>query len=366
MVDYEYDHVLPAYLAVSRYCNIRCDYCYVPEINKDQQDGVDRKALDMMHMMIKKAKAERFALVHATLHGAEPTTLSPAVLAELVEGFGQITTSSVINMQTNGVGFNKKYHSRMGDLRKKLRVGFTIDFPQVLHDKNRQGTYKKVVENLTHTYDLGYTCRVLIGVTAETVNHLPAFEKELRALLRRCPALRVGIKHIKGSEYEMTTEDKVKWADFLWRTKFYDFDHTIWGGLCQSKGNNCWWFEFGEDGTVNSCNKTNNPEGKFANWQEEAMSDVINKRKPLFKDIPVSEECENCSYWSYCKGSCPVDRDENGNTLDCAVRKRLYWHMLMNKQDPKAVSKTAPQFVHIKKYIKWKRYGIKNGYISPR
>lgn len=365
-MDYEYDHVLPTYLAISRYCNIRCNYCYVPELNKDQQSGVDQRALDMMHTMIKKAKAERFALSHTTLHGAEPTTLSPKVIAELVEEFSTITTTSSINMQTNGVGLNKKYHERMGDLSKKLRIGFTIDFPQVLHDKNRQRTYKKVIENLIYTYDLGYACRVLIGVTAETLDHLEAFKTELRALLRRCPALRVGIKHIKGGDYEMSTDDKVKWADFLWKTGFYDFDHTLWGNLCQSRGNDCWWFEFGEDGAVNSCNKTNNPEGKFANWKEEPISDVITKRKALYKETPVSKDCEKCDYWTFCKGSCPVDRSEDGAVLDCVVRKRLFWHMQLNGKNPKSITEQTPQFVHIQKYAKWKRYGIKNGYIFPR
>lgn len=365
-LDYEYTREIPNYFAVSKYCNIRCDYCYVPELHKNQQEGVDQRALTMTDEMVKKARAEKFALKYTCLHGAEPTTLSPPVLKEVVDKLATITVSPLIGMQTNGVALNKHFYRKMGEMQDKLYIGFTLDLPKVLHDKNRQRTYNKVRENMRVTRDLGYSYKLLVGVTREVLDHLPAFERELREILKEHPILRVALKHIKGPTYDMNEEEQMRWADFLWRTGFYDFDHTVWGKICHTQGNDCHWFEFCDDGAVTACNKNYNDHSSFANWLTEPMDEVLNKRRMLFKDREVSTQCNTCMYWKICKGGCPVDRGVNNEAHDCTVRRRLFWHMIRNDKLPAAEIRELPRQTHRKTFVKWVKEGVQAGFIPSQ
>lgn len=362
-LDYEYDRVIPCYFAVSNYCNIRCSYCYVPEINKSQRDQLDETAILRATQMAEKARKERFAFSRTVLHGAEPTTLSPLAFREVVEILSSVTVNGKVSVQTNGVGLNKKFHQKMGDISDKLIIGVTLDVPKQVHDKHRQNTFNKVLENLMLAGQLGYIRRTLIGVSAETLDHLGDFAKTIAYFHRFLPDMNIAIKHIKG-EQGMTDEQKVIWADFLWQHKIYDYDHTFWGNLCQVKGNDCLWFEFMMDGGVVSCNKQFAPGNSFANWLDDSIDEVIEKRKGIYQDYKVSSDCEKCSYKSICNGSCPVDRDENGNALDCIIRKRVFHHMNKAGVDPFETVKSTPVHFRQNEFRKWKRYGKKMGWVN--
>ena len=139
-VEYEYDKVIPCYFAVSNYCNIRCSYCYVPELHKSQKDELDSVALDRAKKMVQKAKDEKFAFSRVVLHGAEPTTLSPETFGKVIRILSEASIDGQVSVQTNGVGLTKRYLTAMGDLRDTLIIGVTLDLPKQAHDEHRQGT----------------------------------------------------------------------------------------------------------------------------------------------------------------------------------------------------------------------------------
>lgn len=364
-VEYEYDKVIPCYFAVSNYCNIRCSYCYVPELHKSQKDELDSVALDRAKKMVQKAKDEKFAFSRVVLHGAEPTTLSPETFGKVIRILSEASIDGQVSVQTNGVGLTKRYLTAMGDLRDTLIIGVTLDLPKQAHDEHRQGTFDKVLKNLQIVKRFGYRRKILVGVSSETVNHLEDVGRTIGWIHENMPDCRIAMKHIKG-EGGMDEGQKLHWADFLLKYNLYDYDHTFWGNLCQVKGNDCFWFEFMMDGGVVSCNKVFGQDHVFANWLEESMEEVIRKRKTVYQDYLVAPECVECEWKSVCNSSCPVDRDERGLALDCAIRKKVLSKLKEEGKDPFKVVQSTPVHFRQKEFMKWKKYGLRMGWVQPR
>ena len=377
-LSYEYDYAIPAYFAVSKYCNIRCSYCYLPEDFKNRKEDIDAEAIKSISLLMLKAKKERFALDRVYLHGAEPTTLKPDTIRKAVGLLQQITLRPVVNIQTNGVALNKKYLDRMGDLSKDLAIGYSVDLPPAAHNKNREKTYDKIIENIKEARDRGYQHRLLVCVNQETMKDLPAVKAEIDFYHREFPSMTIAFKIITG-ELALTEKQKIQWADFLSNHRLHEYDHSIWSGdmICQAHGNNCWWFEFAHDGGVTACNKSYNTEGAFANWMHEPMMQIVQKRRTLYQNHRVPEECFGCAYWPICKGGCPVDRttkyetwNHHGNkisgprtrTLDCAIKKRIYARMEAAGINPIEASKKIPSFRRQKAYDRWKKFGDEHGF----
>jgi len=178
-LDYEYDYAVPAYFAVSKYCNIRCSYCYLPEDFKNRKEDIDFQALQSISLFVQKAQQERFALDRVYLHGAEPTTLQAETIREAVRMLQTITLRPMVNVQTNGVAVNRKYLDRLGDMSKELAFGYSVDLPPAAHNKNRQGTYDKIIENIKEARDRGYEHRLLVCVNQDTMKYLPAVKREI-------------------------------------------------------------------------------------------------------------------------------------------------------------------------------------------
>ena len=376
---YEYDIEIPAYVAVSHYCNIRCSYCYVPEANKSNREEIDRTALETAKKLREKAHKERFAFNNVYLHGAEPTTLSPKVFAEVVEILGSICTSDTVGVQSNGVGLNHKYHERMGDLSKKLKIGFTLDLPPSAHDLNRQMTYKRVLKNLEIARDLGYGYRVLCGITSETVQNLKETKAAIEYLHEHHPSMAIAFKPISGDN-RMGPKQRKRWGDFLANHGWYDYDHSVWGNLCQTNGNGCFWLEFCANGDVTSCNKEFDHSKSFANWHDEGIQTIVNRRRTLFQNYKIGVKCFGCKYWSVCKGGCPVDRyevpenvvDENGvrisrvdtKTLDCETRIQIFKRLEASDIDPLKAIKKLPTYHRQNQYKRWVAVGKRLGFRS--
>jgi len=379
---YEYDYALPAYFAVSKYCNIRCSYCYLSEDYKDAKDNIDIEAISSVTKFVEKAKAERFALDHVYLHGAEPTTLQPQTIREVVGLLSEITLRPVVNIQTNGVAVNRKFLDRLGNMQKDIAWGYSVDLPPAAHNKNRQKTYNQIITNIKEARDQGYQHRLLVCVNKETMKDLPAVLKEIEFYHQEFPGMTIAFKIIKG-DLQISEEQKIEWANFLCDNGIYEYDHSIWGreNICQAHGNNCWWFEFAHDGGVTACNKSYNKEGIFANWVEESMLDVVRKRRTLYQNYEVPAACFGCEFWNICKGGCPVDRskayvteieDDTGiavsnyktTTLDCAIKKQIYARMYTAGLSPFDMEKKMPSFTRQKVYKKWKDDGLNFGFLE--
>ena len=383
VLDYEYDYAVPAYFAITKHCNIRCSYCYLSEEYKNQKEHRDRDSIDGLREFVQKAKKERFALEVAYLHGAEATTLSPEAMVEAIGLLQEITLMRTISVQTNGVALNKSYLDKIGNIQEDVSFGYSVDLPPAAHNKNRQGTYNKVIENIKIARGRGYRHRLLVCINKDTMKDLDAVKKEILYYHKEFPGMTIAFKMITG-DLQITEKQEVIWANFLLNNGIQDYDHSIWGPnkICHARGNNCWWFEFAFDGGVTACNKSYNEDGKFADWKTEPMSYIMQKRMALYQNHRVPATCFGCKYWSICKGGCPADRyvvndavtKENGVreignrvlSLNCKIRKTVYERMEKNGVNPIVEAYKLPRFTRQLEYKKWVTVGKKLRFLEKK
>lgn len=320
------------YWGVSSFCNLRCTYCYVPEYNKSMAKGLNTLAINQTKSLIEKVKNSEYNLATVTLHGAEAFILTPETIKTIVPLLHANTSSKLIGSQTNGVLLTNKYHDRMGDLSAILKIGFTLD-PKTLHNKDRENTYDLVINNINIALERGYKCSVLTTIGGGITDNI----EELQDIINFCEEKKVFLVmkyiHTEDGSYMLRDDEKDKWIDWLYTTKNYKYIQNFSPSFCINGGCYGGFFEFGVNGDVTACNKTNTKDGVFANWIDDTLDEVWLKRQTLFTNIKKPLECYNCEYHTLCYSGCPVDRDSNGFAIDCYIKRKLYNMMHINNEN---------------------------------
>lgn len=310
------------YFGVSKVCNLRCTYCYVPEYNKGHQADYDARALAAACRFAEKARREGLSIGEIALHGAEPTILSPQTFGRIINIFHALTGKE-IGLQSNGTRLTPEYLDRLlhviGD-PAKLFVGISIDGSPAIHNPQRNNTWERVMGNIAALRARGFGIGVLAVITPLTMRHLPDFEAWVTQIKSRVDGLTFKLgEHGFG----LTAEEKIAFADWLYATQNIKHLQAFMPNICIQDGNNCGFYEFDVDGHCYSCNKNYNTEGAFANWFEQSFAEIVARRDGLYRATPCHAECATCPIAPYCASGCPLTR-EAGHSVDCYVRKRVY------------------------------------------
>lgn len=314
------------YWGVSSFCNLRCSYCYVPEYNKANADGLNKMAIERTDKLIDKIENSDYSLTTVTLHGAEPYILSPETIATIVPKLHDVIDHPLIGSQTNGTLLTEKYHDRMGDLTKQLKIGFTLD-PKTLHDSQRENTYDLVKENMLIAVKRGYKCNALTTIGEGITDRLHEVQEIVDFCVENKIFLVMKYIHTNDGSYMMREDEKDKWVDWLYETGNYQYIQNYSPSFCINGGCYGGFYEFGVNGDVTACNKTNTKEGVFGNWITDDLNDIWEDRQKLFDDTVISNDCFNCDFYDLCHGGCPVDRDTNGHAVDCHIKRKLFYTM---------------------------------------
>jgi uncharacterized protein len=153
------------------FCNIACDYCYLPNRNS--------KARMSIHTMRTAARRLRDDdLIGSSLsviwHAGEPLVLPPSyfdvaipALAEAVGDGCRISHS----IQTNGTLIDDAWCELF--TRHQIRVGVSVDGPEAIHDAHRRtrsgkGTHASVVRGMDCLSAHGIPFHVIAVVTSST------------------------------------------------------------------------------------------------------------------------------------------------------------------------------------------------------
>ncbi|MBI4404086.1 MAG: radical SAM protein [Deltaproteobacteria bacterium] len=310
------------YFAVSKVCNLRCRYCYVPEHNKNQQVDYDEKALFATREFVKKIEKEKFHIDSVTLHGAEPTILSSETLGEIINLFSSAANNDV-RIQSNGTRLTPSYLDRLIKVIKnpnKLFVGISMDGSANIHNSQRNNTWDLITRNIMELRERRFEVGLLAVITSETLKHLREFGywvEYMKPLVR-------GITFKMGEHgYSLKASENARFAEWLYKNKHIKHLQAFMPDLCIHDGNQCEFYEFDLDGNCYSCNKNYNDSGTFANWHEDSFKTIVKKREILYGTQAIDPECKSCSYQSLCHSGCPLSR-ENGKSVDCLVKKNIY------------------------------------------
>lgn len=316
------------YFAVSKVCNLRCQYCYVPEYNKNHQANYDSQAVTAARSFSEKIRREAFSFESIALHGAEPTILSAKALGEVIRIFWE-TTGSQVRIQSNGTRFTEPYLNRLLEVIEdphRFFVGISIDGSPSIHNPQRNDTWNRVTENIKTLRRYGFEVGLLSVITPLTIKHLQDFGLWIESVK---PIVQ-GLTFKLGEHgFGISEEEKKIFADWLYETKNIKHLQAFMPDLCMHDGNDCDFYEFDIDGNCYSCNKSYYDLGVFANWFEESFAEIQTKRKQIYRDRSIDPECKDCPYLALCHSGCPLSREEK-RSVDCQIKKTIYPKLLQD------------------------------------
>jgi radical SAM protein with 4Fe4S-binding SPASM domain len=226
--------------------------------------------------------------------------------------------SKRVCMQTNGINLDSSYLKFL----PTMRLGFSIDGYRDLYKIYRGNHYDRVIDNLKTANAMGFKTSVLSVITKDTVKNADKF-------MQWCMEIKdYGVdihtfKYIHGSD-ELNKEDQESFVDKCIEYEMVKSLQFAKKNICINKGNDCLYYEFDIDGSVYACNKDYGT-GGFANWKEDDIKIIKEKRLNKYIDTKLDDQCKDCPVWLSCKGGCPADRNE-GIAIDCY--SRLYFNKL--------------------------------------
>lgn len=165
-------------LQASSYCNLNCDYCYLPDRHLK-----NRLSLDLIEPIFKKIFASPFFRGKFTVcwHAGEPLAVPisfyEAALARIEELDRQFNINRypiIQSIQTNGTLINQAWC----DLFKKYRVcvGVSLDGPAFIHDARRKtrtgmATHASTMRGIEYLRKNGIHISIIAVITRESLDY---------------------------------------------------------------------------------------------------------------------------------------------------------------------------------------------------
>ncbi len=150
------------------FCNINCDYCYLPN-----RDSTARMSLATLRLVADRLLEDRLLDTQLTVvwHAGEPMVLPPAWYDEACALLAErLAPHCTLNhaVQTNATRVTEGWCALIK--RWNMRVGVSVDGPAALHDAHRRtrdgkGTHARVREGMAHLRTAGISFHAIAVVT---------------------------------------------------------------------------------------------------------------------------------------------------------------------------------------------------------
>jgi uncharacterized protein len=174
----EFGPVKLVVIQASPFCNLDCDYCYLPN-----RSSTHRLSLDLLEPLFHRLFASRFVNEAFTVvwHAGEPLAMPIAFykaaftrIAELDQRLNSKRLKITHAMQTNAMLINQAWC----DFIKKhdVKIGISMDGPAFIHDKHRKtrsgrGTHASIMRGVSLLQSNGIDFHVIIVLTQDSLDY---------------------------------------------------------------------------------------------------------------------------------------------------------------------------------------------------
>lgn len=160
------------------FCNLDCDYCYLPDRHVTARMAPATAALAAQRLLDDGLVGDELTVVW---HAGEPTTLPVAWYEETFTRLHEVLgrhTAVRHALQTNATLIDDAWCALLR--RWQVQVGVSLDGPAALHDRHRRtrsgrGTHARTLRGLRRLQAAGIDCHAIAVVTADTLAAPDAF-----------------------------------------------------------------------------------------------------------------------------------------------------------------------------------------------
>jgi uncharacterized protein len=361
-------HALDAWIHLTDRCNLRCDYCYVPQTTQEMSIGTGKAVIEST---VQTALIHGFKKVKLKYAGGEPLLRFP-LLAELHDFARNLAEEHGLDLDgvvlSNGTLFDSEIASSMQSLG--LRLMISVDGLGEHHDSHRPFADRRpssvcVMNAVRFSLDAGFKPDISITVSSRNVHGLPevlAWALEMN--------LHFSINFYRENDQSIThkglalNDDKVI-ASLLSAYKVIEANlprHNFLASLTDRAnlsvphvhtcgvGQN--YLVFDTQGHVSKCQMRMDAPVSSA-WAADPLGDV---RADLggVRNVSVEEKegCRDCQWKYWCAGGCPLETFRATGRYDvkspnCNIYKALFpealrlegLRLLKYQDDPEVVEK---------------------------
>ena len=331
-------------------CNLRCDYCSIPEVSKSTnvQDVTLLKNLDIL---LGKMLDEGYTWDFCMLIGAEPLMAKPETVAEVFNRIKKVFPKCRLKIQSNGTLFTDEYAGRLQAAMnhpEEMVMGWSLDGVRDIQNEWRDNSYDLAVKNLFSTNNKYiFTHQIIMSLGPQHFE--PQYEQELLEFTNKCiangihPTYSVVDYSINENAVSKTNDivrvDKdVVWkpfSEYLIKNDFIVLCEKYFNvAYCRRDGNECSRVLFDlSDGGVYQCEKTFDINAAtINNYVDHSIEDCMVSRRGCTQNVEIHDDCNTCEYWDYCHGSCPLKRTE-GLAHACELTKSILGHIKYNLRE---------------------------------
>jgi uncharacterized protein len=336
----------------SSFCNIDCDYCYLPE-----RTAHNRMPVSVFRQAIERLIAaglirDRLSIVW---HAGEPLAVPNAFYEEAFQTLESLPIERERvshSMQTNGMLINDRWCSFI--LANNIRLGLSIDGPAFIHDAHRKtrggkGTHAQVMKNVELLRRHGIDFHVIAVITEQSLS----FADEVFQFFLDHEIRQVGfnIEELEGTNqtsslvsnsindrvvaffrriYELQRNNggaiEIREFDRAYRAlALAPLDDKQNAALRNDQVEPFAIVSIAHDGSISTFSpellgmkSSDYGDFCFGNVQSDQINEIISDRKfqRVWKDIKagVSLCARDCEYFSFCGGGAPSNKYyENGS-----------------------------------------------------
>ena len=344
-------------------CNLNCKYCFYHSIS----DARDIKDYGFMATETLKEIVEKIKVYcnggYCTIgfQGGEPLLRGIEFYKDLIKYTNDNNdgTSFRYSIQTNGTLITEEWASFFKE--NNFLVGISLDGSKDIHNLNRvdylgKESFNEVIRgiNLLKKYDVDFN--VLVVVTQVLSRKVESCYKFLKKnnlrYLQFIPCLESFEDKAEGKKNKFSISEK-EYSDFLiklfdlWHQDFINNDlvsiryfDNILGLLlghnyeaCDMNGRCSCQHIIESNGTVYPCDFYTYEKYSIGNILNESFDDIHNNeytKKFLIESLNISNKCNQCEFYSVCRGGCKRYREKENDNLNhlCSAYYEFFSHSL--------------------------------------
>lgn len=352
--------MLTVYLKPTNYCNVGCDFCYLPEDVRANKDRMSPETLDstleLIEQLAMREGHDRIAILY---HGGEPLSLSSETLFwysdRVRAGLSRFAIQETV--QTSLIPLRESHIEFIND-RCDGFVGSSLDFT----GRTIQGSNEKYVDLWLRKVELARANGVSVGpimvpTTNETSNPGRVYEwfkshgfdyfsieryNAYGAAADR-PDNRQHSDFLK-SLFDLAMADLAAGHPFVANNAIaasiggvlHGQPGERWGGSCQRD-----FLVVNPDGALNTCpDRIEYEQGSWPKVQDgidQFQSSDIRRNWIKVQMIEhVANHCRTCTYRSFCKSGCPItDHQVHTGSGECAGYRSHLDHVAAYVDSPR-------------------------------
>lgn len=350
-------------IEITKSCNLRCRYCFrnFETVEHNDKEISDEKIDQVCEYILNFCLKNDIKNPSIQVWGGEPLLRLDKII-RIKKYFNHNRIKMKVIIQTNGTLITPKVAQILHE--NDIKTGISFDGPKFLQNMHRiyaggRSTFDDVLNGIKNLRNIGHDFSILSVITRNSCKvadeMLDFFVKDLGCntvkfnMMHASDRASENLSFIDNQAEEYTTKLLNKLIA-LNEEGYHATERNIIdrienllirdsGGFCESKG--CqygkYMVTFDSDGNIYPCELTDYKEEIIGNIkQQEDLSFLIEKgmETQTFFIKDHDDECNDCSFWVYCRGGCSsaVKYRDNKNimidTTECNVNKFFYLQLI--------------------------------------